>query len=89
MSIGWFFPPGVLGWLGLTDLVLGVDPSAPGYAMFHERIDAFSESVGNLGGIPVTNGGLRAQGFRPSVAEARLDDILAALALLSPSDDGG
>jgi hypothetical protein len=78
-SIGWIHPPGVVGWLGLTDLVLGFDPTSPAYEPLRAWLDAYVERISSLGGDPVGNGGLTAFHFSPPMTCAHIDDITQAL----------
>jgi hypothetical protein len=82
-SVGWFFPPGVGGWLGLTDLVLGFDPNSPAYGPLRDVLDSYVSQIRALGGDAQTNGGLAAQHFDPALIASRTGDIIAILESLT------
>ena len=62
LSIGWVFPPGEVGWLGLRDVTLGVDiKSASKIPSVNASIDSYMAALENLNGVePVTSQSLRA-----------------------------
>lgn len=52
LSIGWVFPPGRSGWMGLKDVSLGVDIiSSSKRSSAQKSIDAYIASVGNISGV--------------------------------------
>ena len=62
LSVAWFFPPSVAGWMGLTDLTLGIDPTSaaatPSVAPAIEEYLAKAERL--RGAEPTSAGSLRA-----------------------------
>ena len=62
LSIGWVFPPGEVGWLGLRDVTLGVDiKSASKIPSVNASINSYMSALENLDGVePVTSQSLRA-----------------------------
>lgn len=47
-SVGWLFPPGVSGWMGLTDLTLGFDAS---YETIPPALENYVAEVSTLQGV--------------------------------------
>ena len=82
-SVGWFFPPAVAGWLGLSDLVLGYDPASPAFGPLEESLVAFMSRVALVGGSPQHNGGLVAQHFPPDMIISHISELIDALDLLT------
>ena len=62
LSIGWLFPPGEVGWLGLRDVTLGIDTqSASKSPSVKASIDSYMSALENLRGVEsVTAQGLSA-----------------------------
>ena len=62
LSIGWLFPPGVSGWMGLRDVTLGVDTlSAAKQPSAQHSVENYLSSLENLEGVEsVSVQGLRA-----------------------------
>ena len=50
ISIGWLFPPGVSGWMGLTDLTLGFDIVEDEYAS--STVSALNDYVAKVSSLP-------------------------------------
>ena len=52
MTLGWLFPPGRSGWMGLTDLTLGYDPAtvakfSGGQSLFERYAELVSKVRGS------------------------------------------
>jgi hypothetical protein len=84
VSIGWLFPPGVSGWMGLTDLTLGHDPAQTRNAP--SVLAALKEYLAQLATLPAaareTRGGVDAYHIPPpTVVQAgqQIADYLAKL----------
>ena len=56
ISVGWLFPPGVSGWLGLRDLTLGFDTASG--VQVPSALPALEQYVSQVGALP---GALRAK----------------------------
>lgn len=88
-SIAWFNPPGVVGWLGLRDLVLGYLPSSAGTSVMKPVLDVYLSKVMELpGGEAVNSGGLVARHFRPDEVVANLDAVLTLMEDVSATEAG-
>jgi hypothetical protein len=87
-SVAWVNPPGVQGWLGLSDLVLGYDPASPAYAALKGPLDAYMHTVAALGGDHLTNGGLVAEHLSTERTTAGIDEIVAAIETLGTTTSG-
>ncbi len=84
VSIAWAFPPGVGGWMGLTDLTLGYDPtqasSAPSAI---GALDRYVASIGHIvGTLPTNKGGLRAHTVPAQVLATSYTALVDAVAEL-------
>jgi hypothetical protein len=91
VSIIWAFPPGVLGWMGLTDITFGYDPSQAATApSARGALDWYVDQFTQLGGAQtVSKAGLRAARFSPVTLmehEAALIDLLARVVERASSD---
>jgi len=82
-SIGWIHPPGFVGWLGLTDVVLGFDPTSAAYGPLASGLDTYAGALTGLGGEPITNGGLTAFHFTPRQVSSTVSEIVQALEVLT------
>ena len=89
VSVAWVFPPGVIGWMGLTGLTFGFDPAqAAGAPSAHAALDRYVEAIGAVpGGQRVGKAGLKAYAFdprhfgsaRPQIVEL-LADVVSVVA---------
>jgi hypothetical protein len=84
LSIGWVFPPGRAGWMGLRDVTLGVDTiSSSKRPMVDKPIDVYVSSLAMLSGVePVSVQDLRAYRLKPESMvrlEHEVAEILAEL----------
>ncbi len=52
LSIAWLFPPGISGWMGLTDLTLGYDETQEDV---RRAMEDYVDRVSNLPGVEVAN----------------------------------
>lgn len=77
LSIGWLFPPGAWGWMSLTDLNFGFDPSsADSKPLLRPALDRYLDELRALkGSSPVTTGGLKAQHISPETAHALIPQV--------------
>jgi hypothetical protein len=84
LSIGWLFPPGKLGWYGLTDLSLGYDPaSAEKTPSVRPALDRYVDRVSKLASAqPAKTPKLRAYGLSPSTFVTIASQVLETLAEL-------
>ncbi len=80
-SIGWLFPPGTSGWMGLTDVTLGYDPSSVKHAP--SVIGIFDNYVRRVGLLPGATGvkpaGLRGRHLNPEHVAVACDQIIDIL----------
>jgi len=73
LSIGWLFPPGVSGWMGLKDVTLGIDTvSAAKRPSAQRQLENYLSSLENLEGVE----SVRVQGLRAFHLNS---DVLTAL----------
>ena len=84
LSIGWVFPPGRSGWMGLKDVTLGVDIiSTSKRPSVEASIDGYLSSLEKLPGVePIQVQGLRAFRLNPETItdlSGELAEILAEL----------
>lgn len=84
LTIAWLFPPGRVGWLGLTDLTMGFDPaSAKSCPSARPALDEYVAAVGRLTDIeqakPQSLSGYR---LSPEVAMSSQHEIAEILAEL-------
>ncbi len=84
LSIAWFYPPGISGWYGLTDLTLGFDPwSAEKTPSIAAILDEYLTNVQALPGVePVKAKGLRAYRLAPKVVAENFPQVREILAEL-------
>ena len=87
MSIGWLFPPGRSGWMGLLDTNFGYDEAtANRYPMFRESLDAY---VAELRLIPeatsLNKRGLKGSMLRPAAFVDRMNDVKGTIERLVQS----
>ena len=81
----WIFPPGVSGWMGLTDLTLGYDieGSAKQASWIHPALENYVEKVSGLPGAePVERGWASGYHLNPDTVvrhRHQIADILAGL----------
>ncbi len=84
LTIGWLFPPGRTGWMGLTDLTLGYDEeSARARPSVRQSLDRYAAALDQLPGVePVRVARLRAFRLPPEVVVARQAEIVERLGAL-------
>lgn len=84
VSIGWVFPPGVSGWMGLTDLTLGFNPKDVEKLPAAPAFENYVRKVGELPDVePVDRDWLRAYRLSPETVirhRRQIAEILAELA---------
>jgi hypothetical protein len=68
LTLAWVFPPGVSGWMGLTDTTFGYDPtSAKALPGVLEALQAYVVGLSQIAGAkPTTKGNLSACNFAPA-----------------------
>jgi hypothetical protein len=84
ISVAWVFPPGVVGWMGLTGLTFGFHAEqAAGAPSALAALDQYVQGVGAVPGAQkVTGAHLKAYGFHPQAfrsARPQIEDLLAEL----------
>ncbi len=84
LSIGWVFPPGVSGWMGLTDQTLGFDESSAQHTpSIAPALAEYVNVVGELpGAVPTTVVSLSAFTFSCEALienNAAIKEIVASL----------
>ena len=84
VSIAWLFPPGRIGWMGLTDLTLGYDVMSAERVLDRQHaLDRYIESVSLLPDIEkVDKQGLVGYAIRPGVVVAHQQQIAEILSEL-------
>ena len=89
-SIGWLFPPGTIGWMGLSDLTLGYDASSlKAWPDLARTFEVYAEKVSALRGVMQARPAwLRGYRLGPDVITGHSDQILALLADLVRSING-
>jgi hypothetical protein len=77
VTIGWFFPPNKLGWMGLRETTLGYDPTTSGTAgAARNLLDGYKLAVQALPGTSKENkGGLKAVHLESSVVVSSLREL--------------
>ena len=90
LSIGWVFPPGTSGWMGLKDVTLGIElQSASRQASVGGCVDKYLESLGKLPGVELVDvRGLRAVHIDEQALIQLSDDIADIIAELVSSVNG-
>ncbi len=85
LTVGWLFPPGRSGWMGLTDLALGYDVgSATKRPSVTEALDRYVAGLEAIQGAePVRAKGLRAFRLPPEVVVARQAELVERLGSLA------
>jgi len=85
LSVGWIHPTGVTGWMGLTDLTLGVDvSSATKFPLLAEALQRYTTDAASIrGGEPAKAKSLDATIFDTDATAANLDQIKRCLAELA------
>jgi hypothetical protein len=51
VSLGWLFPPGVSGWMGLTEFNLGCDGNTVGKLSVAPHFMAYAERLRQIAGV--------------------------------------
>jgi hypothetical protein len=89
LTVGWLFPPGRSGWMGLTDLTLGYDEeSARTRPSLRQSLDRYAVALEGLPGAePVRVGRLRAFRLPPEVIVAHQTAIVERLGALVQQPD--
>lgn len=84
LTIAWLFPAGGIGWMGLSNLSLGYDPSsAEKTPSVHGALDAYMGAVERLDGASTVKAQwLRAREFGPDAIRKNLHQIVEILAEL-------
>jgi hypothetical protein len=83
VSVAWVFPPGVQGWMGLTDVTLGYDPTTARTTSIEEQLNKYVETLRAIEGAgKVTKAGLNACAFDPESFMSQYAFIYEALARL-------
>jgi hypothetical protein len=82
LTIGWLFPSGGRGWMGLSDLTLGFDvKSAAEVPSLGDPIEAYIEEVARIPGArPVAVKNLRAYHFAPAAVVEQRSRIIDTMA---------
>jgi hypothetical protein len=84
LTVGWVFPPGRAGWMGLKDVTLGLDPgSAEQLKGAEATLEWYLRAVSEIESAePVKTGNLKAYHFPPAAfasRKSRLEEILTDL----------
>ncbi len=89
-SIGWLYPPGTIGWMGLSDLTLGYDASSlKAWPDLARTFEVYVEKVGALPGVTQARPAwLRGYRLGPDVVIVHSEQIVAVLADLVRSING-
>lgn len=80
-SVGWIFPPGQTGWLGLTNVTLGWYEDSNGLALTDDARAALAQYKADLAftGVEPTAATIFGRTFGPSDVSTHKDALLAAL----------
>lgn len=91
LTVAWLFPPGKAGWMGLTNLTLGVDPwSADRCPSARPAIDAYLAAARELPhAIPTTRGKLEAIALSSQATIANKTAVIEVLSSLMTAVSGG
>ena len=84
LTLGWFFPPGRTGWMGMTDLTLGYSTDSQALTDgVKEVLGHYVSSLGQLiGGQPESRGNSNAYRFDPDITTElhfEIEDIFRRL----------
>jgi hypothetical protein len=84
VSIAWIFPPGVSGWMGLTDLTMGFDiGSAEETPSISSALESYAGEISKLPGVePARRDWLRGCHLSPELAvryQSEITNVLAEL----------
>jgi hypothetical protein len=84
LTLGWFFPPGRTGWMGMTDLTLGYSTDSQALTDgVKEVLGRYVSSLGQLiGGQPESRGNSNAYRFDPDITTElhfEIEDIFRRL----------
>lgn len=83
VSVAWVFPPGVSGWMGLTDLTAGFDTSKPEDPGVRAAFETYLTAVGQLpGAAPGGRVGLEGVHLDPASAVVAFPGVIDAIAAL-------
>ena len=87
LSIAWVFPPGGVGWMGLTDLTLAYDfesaKSTPSVAM---ALESYVGKIGTIPGAkPAKAKNVEGWTLDPSIFKGHLENIIEAITQLVDS----
>ena len=83
LSVAWLYPPGVLGWMGLLDLTLGLSDNAGELPSVASALEDYVEKVKALPGVePAKPDWLHGCHLTPEVTVGNYDRIVDILAEL-------
>jgi hypothetical protein len=87
VSIGWVFPPGASGWMGLSDATFGFDPwSSKAHPEVERALRSYVDDLTQIrGAAVVTKGKLTARSFTPEMFVQSSRQISAAISSLVSS----
>lgn len=87
LSIAWVFPPGGVGWMGLTDLTLGYDfESAKATPSVASALESYVGKVGTIPGAkPAKAKNVEGWTLDPSILKSHLEGIVEAITQLVAS----
>jgi hypothetical protein len=92
VSIAWAFPPGVVGWMGLSHLTFGFDATLLTESTVLDALASYTAGLSALPGSQnVTNAGLKASTFDPAAfvdQQTAIADLLGHLVATIAGDDG-
>ena len=82
ISVAWIFPPGRVGWMGLTDVTLGYDPTQSQKAPeTRSGLEKYMKAVASLpGATRARPQSLKAYAFAPEALVSEVGKIVEALA---------
>lgn len=83
VSLGWLFPPGASGWMGLTGLNLGCDGGTVGKLSVEPHFLAYAERLRQIAGVEMVHvSGLEAVRIPPTLLTSRRGEITDAIGQL-------
>ena len=90
ISVAWLFPPGKLGYMGLTDVTLGyVHAQSRRAVEAHSRLDGYVQAVASLpGAVRARPEGLEGYTFEPEAVVCGVGVIVEALARVAEEMGG-
>jgi hypothetical protein len=91
LSVGWLFPPGKSGWMGLRDTTFGYDEAtASRYPSLRVRLDTYVADPGRIPEAePLNKRGLKGSVLKPAAFVRRMNDVKGAIErlVLSVNED--